>query len=62
MDAYDRRTNLEKKILLLVLSSMVETEKFSDQPHTILSLSVIKISLPNYLKHKLNQASFYFHL
>jgi len=33
MDAYDRCTNLEKKILPMVLPSMVEAEKFSDHPH-----------------------------
>jgi len=32
MDAYDRCTNLGKKILPLVLPSMVEAEKFSDHP------------------------------
>jgi len=32
MDAYDRCTNLGKKILLIVLSSMVEPENFSDHP------------------------------
>jgi len=33
MDAYDRCINLEKKILLIVLPSMVEAENFSDHPH-----------------------------
>jgi hypothetical protein len=33
MDAYDRCTNLRKKILLIVLPSMVEAEDFSDHPH-----------------------------
>jgi hypothetical protein len=32
MDAYDRCTNLGKKILPIVLSSMCEAENFSDQP------------------------------
>jgi len=34
MDAYDRCTNLGKKILLIVLLSMVEAKKFSDHPRT----------------------------
>jgi hypothetical protein len=34
MDAYDRCTNLEKKILPIVLPSMVVAEKFSDHPCT----------------------------
>jgi len=33
MDAYDRCTNLGKKILPIVLPSMVEAEKFSDHPN-----------------------------
>jgi len=32
MDAYDRCTNLVKKILPIVLPSMVEAENFSDYP------------------------------
>jgi len=32
MDAYDRCTNLEKKMLPILLPSMVEAEKFSDRP------------------------------
>ena len=32
MDAYDRCTNLGKKILPVDLPSMVEAEKFSDHP------------------------------
>jgi len=32
MDAYDRCTNLEKKILPILLPSMVEAENFSDHP------------------------------
>jgi len=32
MDAYDKYTNLEKKILPIVLPSMVEAENFSDHP------------------------------
>jgi len=35
MDAYDRCTNLGKKILPIVLPSMVEAEKFSDRPPTV---------------------------
>jgi len=31
MDAYDRCTNLGKKILRIALPSVVEAEKFSDQ-------------------------------
>jgi len=33
MDTYDRYTNLGKKILPILLSSMVEAENFSD--HTV---------------------------
>jgi len=36
MDAYDRCTNLGKKILPKVLPSMVEAENFSDHPRTFL--------------------------
>jgi len=36
MDAHDRGTNLEKKILPIVLPSMVEAENFSDHPHILL--------------------------
>jgi hypothetical protein len=36
MDAYDRCTNLGKKILPLVLPSVVEAENFSDHPHMML--------------------------
>jgi len=32
MDAYDRCTNLGKKILPIVLPFMVEAENFSDNP------------------------------
>jgi len=32
MDAYDRCTNLGKKILPILLPSMVEAENFSDHP------------------------------
>jgi len=32
MDAYDRCTNLGKKILPILLPSMVEVKKFSDHP------------------------------
>jgi len=32
MDAYDRCTNLGKKILPIVLPSMVEADNFSDRP------------------------------
>jgi len=32
MDAYDRCTNLGKKILPIVLPSVVEAENFSDHP------------------------------
>jgi len=32
MDAYDRCTNLGKKILPIVLTSMVEAENFSEHP------------------------------
>jgi len=35
MDAYDRCTNIEKKILPIVLPSMVKAEKFSDYPHIL---------------------------
>jgi len=35
MDTYDRYTNLGKKILPLVLPSMVEAEYFSDHPRTL---------------------------
>jgi hypothetical protein len=35
MDAYDRCTNLEKKILPTVLLSMVEAENFSDHPRIL---------------------------
>jgi len=34
MDAYDRCTNLGKKILPIVLPSMVEAEKFADHPRS----------------------------
>jgi len=33
MVAYDRCTNLEKKILPVVLLCVVEAENFSDHPH-----------------------------
>jgi len=33
MGAYGRFTNLEKKILPIVLPSMFEAEKYSDHPH-----------------------------
>jgi len=36
MDAYDRCTNLRKKIFPIVLPSMVEAENFSDHPRTII--------------------------
>jgi hypothetical protein len=39
MDAYDRCTNIEKKILPILLPSLVEAEKFSDHPHTIKQLT-----------------------
>jgi len=40
MDAYDRCTNLgKKKILPIVLPSMVEAEKFSDHPRTLYRLT-----------------------
>jgi len=32
MDAYDRCTNLGKKILPILLPSIVEAENFSDHP------------------------------
>jgi len=34
MDAYDRCTNLEKKILPILLPSMVAAENFSGHPRT----------------------------
>jgi hypothetical protein len=34
MDAYDRCTNLGKKILPIELPSMVEAENFSDHPRS----------------------------
>jgi len=40
MDAYDRCTNLGEKILLIVLPSMVEAEKFSDHPRIYYSTHV----------------------
>jgi hypothetical protein len=48
MDAYDRCTNLEKKILLIVLPSMVKAEKFSDHPRMefrIFAALITKIGL-----------------
>jgi hypothetical protein len=41
MDAYDRYTNLEKKILLIILPSMVEAENLSDHPRIIFKSSLI---------------------
>jgi len=35
MDAYDRCTNLGKKIFLIILLSMVEAKNFSDHPRTL---------------------------
>jgi len=35
MDAYDRCTNLGKKIFPILLSSMVEAENFSDHPRIL---------------------------
>jgi hypothetical protein len=40
MDAYDRCTNLEKKILPIVLLSMVEAENFSDNPRNTIAFTV----------------------
>jgi hypothetical protein len=40
MDAYDRCTNLEKKILPMLLLSMFEAENFSDHPRITASLTI----------------------
>jgi len=37
MDSYDRCTNLGKKILPIVLPSMVEAENFSDHPRAFIN-------------------------
>jgi len=41
MDAYDRCTNLGKKILPIVLPSMVEAKNFSEHPRTRIFLAVV---------------------
>jgi len=41
MDAYDRYTNLKKKVLPIVLPSMVEAENFSDHPLIFLLLGCL---------------------
>jgi hypothetical protein len=42
MDAYDRCTKLEKKILTIVLPSLVEAENLLDQPRISESLPLGK--------------------
>ena len=43
MDTYDRCNNLEKKILPIVLPSMVEAEKFSDHPYIYIYIYIYRI-------------------
>jgi hypothetical protein len=45
MDAYDSCTNLEKKILPIVLPSMVEAENFSGHPHISPTLLLSSVHL-----------------
>jgi hypothetical protein len=40
MDAYDKCTNLGKKVLPILLPSMVEAENFSNHPRTTVSLTI----------------------
>ena len=39
MDAYNRRTNLEKKTLPIALPYMFEAENFSDHPRTYMEVT-----------------------
>jgi len=56
MDAYDRCNNLEKKILPILLPSMVEAENFSDHPRKIVrGLQSWKIC--KYLQYRINHLS-----
>jgi len=42
MDAYDKCTNLGKKLLPILLPSMIETENFSDHPRTSYPILLIQ--------------------
>jgi len=54
MDAYERCTNLGKKILPIVLPSMVEAENFSDHPRNSIYLHQLfgsSLRTSNFLYH-----------
>jgi len=58
MDAYDRCTNLSKKILPILLPSMVEAENFSDHPPIKLIHSLLLVQCR--LLHPLPSHSLFF--
>jgi hypothetical protein len=51
MDAYDICTNLETKILPILLPSMVEVEKFSDHPRKTNEMHISQIYFWNRTLH-----------
>jgi len=60
MDAYDRCTNLGKKILPILLPSMVKAENFPDHPRTLglalvlvpsLAAKTEMVRFPDYLRY-----------